>query len=169
MTNGSKPETQVQKKVNGVIRRALGRTRRRRLVPPTGPTATTLRSVVARLKQSALRSSRPDSSCAGAHVHAHRRRHVRGSDVLSAASARRPVVGENALLTRIPFGAFGRVPRVGAMHSSPRWDIGSRRRIARIRLRGNWPNPWAALATLLAVLALWLLHSCAHATGAFLD
>jgi len=55
------------------------------------------------------------------------------------------------------------------VHKTPRWDRGSAKRLARIRLRGNWPNLWALLASALVILLLWFIHAWLHATGALVD
>ena len=51
----------------------------------------------------------------------------------------------------------------------PRRERGSRKRVARIRLRGNWPNLWALTLTLLSALLLELIHWWAHATGSVVE
>lgn len=43
------------------------------------------------------------------------------------------------------------------MHSGPRWNRGSAKRIAQTRLRGNWPNRSTLVAIALALLASWAL------------
>jgi hypothetical protein len=48
------------------------------------------------------------------------------------------------------------------MHGTPRWNHGSRKRLARLRLRGNWPRLWELLGALVAMLALWLANLWAH-------
>jgi hypothetical protein len=36
------------------------------------------------------------------------------------------------------------------------WGLGSKRRLKRIRLRGNWPRPLPLLLSVLAILLYWL-------------
>jgi hypothetical protein len=54
------------------------------------------------------------------------------------------------------------------MHGGQRFHRGSRRRIARIRLRGNWPSPGIVLQMILGLIvmaALLLLHEWMEQTG----
>jgi hypothetical protein len=49
------------------------------------------------------------------------------------------------------------------MHAAPHWDRGSRKRLAKIKLRRNWPRPLPMIITTAAIVLLWLLHSWLHA------
>ena len=54
------------------------------------------------------------------------------------------------------------------MHGGPRFDRGSKKRISRIRVRGNWPS-WGLfvqmLLTLVGIVAILFMHSWMERTG----
>jgi hypothetical protein len=54
-------------------------------------------------------------------------------------------------------------------HRPPRIDRGSKKRLARLRFRGHWPNPWPAAIVLAWILCWWAVHSWLHATGTVVD
>jgi len=53
------------------------------------------------------------------------------------------------------------------MHSERRWDLGSKRRLRKLKLRGNGPNLWPLILLGVAVLALWIFSLVVrgHLTG----
>jgi hypothetical protein len=62
---------------------------------------------------------------------------------------RRPVVENSSESTRNRSTTF-------VVSDTKLWGLGSKRRLARIRLRGNWPRPLPLLLSLLAILLYWV-------------
>ena len=45
------------------------------------------------------------------------------------------------------------------MHSERRWDLGSKRRIRQLKLRGNWPALVPLFLTVAGIVVLWILYA----------
>ena len=54
----------------------------------------------------------------------------------------------------------GELPRT-SMHSERRWDLGSKRRMRRLRLRGNGPDLLPMLVVVVGFVVLWVLYRLA--------
>jgi hypothetical protein len=77
------------------------------------------------------------------------------------------VVGNKPIVEKATGGPTGgaTVPNV---HAGPRFERGSKKRLAKIRLRGNWPSFVILAQLLLALLAMAVvlyLHAWMERTG----